>query len=592
MTRTWSAAALAAAVLVVAVAAPAAADDEGGFVIEEYRSEVTVTDAGGLEVVEDIAVDFTEERHGIYRIIPIRYPADADDLPGDTPADRGPEDYWRVIEISDVAVDSSAPADLLVEEDDGALVLRIGDEDQTVTGPHRYRIAYSVAAALDEVGDDAVLAWNVTGVWEDVPIRAVHASVTAPAPISDASCAAGTSGSTEPCGAAQVDGATATFQSGGLDPGEQLTVRTAVSADAVAVPPPIVRERWRLSRALTGDPRAWPLAAVTAVVAFGALLLALRRGRDEAPAPGGAGTLRYDPPEDLRPAEVSVLLEERVSTADLSATLVDLAERGFLEIEQRGAEDPDWRLHRRHDGDPSTLRDYERDLLEALFLRGDPVDLSDLDKEFSDAYAAFRKSVYDESVRRGWFPRSPAVVRAVWLTVALVALVASILVLIAALVLTEVAVAAVPLVLAALAFVALHGVMPHRTAEGARLRAEAKAYREGFLTAQPLAATGPADADPRSLFGRHLPYAVAFGLVPALVHRMRTSGLPVHTWAPLWYGHPGGMAAWNDPDALSSDLGSFAERAGSGLTSSPSSSTGGGGVSAGGGFGGGGGGGW
>lgn len=592
MTRTWTAVLFTAALLVVTVAAPAAADEEesGGFVITEHRSEVTVSEDGRLMVIEEIAVDFTEERHGIFRVIPLRYPADADDVPPDAPPDRGPQDYWRVIEISDVMVDSTAPDDLLTEEEDGQLRLRIGDEDQTVTGPHTYTIAYLVSGALDEVDGSAVLTWNATGVWDDVPIQSATATITAPAAISEATCAAGPAGSSEPCEAAEVDGDTATYRASALEPGEQLTVRAAVSTDAVTVPPPLVVERWRLSRALTGDPLAWPLAAATALVSFGALGLALRRGRDEAAAPGGAGTLRFDPPEDVRPAELSVLLDERVDKRDLTATLVDLAERGFLEIEQQDGPERDWRLRRRHDGDPASLRDYERELLQALFSRGDPVDLSDLDKKFSRAYAAFRRSVYEETVRRGWFPRNPSHVRAVWLTLGLLALLLSVAVLIAALVLTEVAVAAVPLVLAALALLVLHGAMPHRTAEGSRLRAEAQGYREG-LSAWRQPAAGWGDDDPRAVFGRNLPYAVAFGMVPALVERMRSSGYPVHLWAPRWYAHPAGLAAWNDPDAFGSDLDAFADRASSGLTSSPASS-GGGGVSAGGGFGGGGGGGW
>ena len=51
---------------------------------------------------------------------------------------------------------------------------------------------------------------------------------------------------------------------------------------------------------------------------------------------------QFEPPNGLRPAEVGTLLDERADTKDVTATIVDLAGRGFLRIDQAG--ERDWSL--------------------------------------------------------------------------------------------------------------------------------------------------------------------------------------------------------------------------------------------------------
>ena len=42
----------------------------------------------------------------------------------------------------------------------------------------------------------------------------------------------------------------------------------------------------------------------------------------------------YEPPKDMTPAEVGSLLEDSVHPRDITSTLVDLAVRGYLKIEE------------------------------------------------------------------------------------------------------------------------------------------------------------------------------------------------------------------------------------------------------------------
>ena len=62
------------------------------------------------------------------------------------------------------------------------------------------------------------------------------------------------------------------------------------------------------------------------------LALWFTRGKDH---PGrGTIVVQYDAPDGLRPAEVGTLIDERVDLRDISATIIDLAVRGYLTIRE------------------------------------------------------------------------------------------------------------------------------------------------------------------------------------------------------------------------------------------------------------------
>lgn len=68
--------AVVAALLLLAV--PASADD--GWVIDRFVADIEIQRDGTLLITESIDVDFLtlQDRHGIFRVIPVRYQWDAD----------------------------------------------------------------------------------------------------------------------------------------------------------------------------------------------------------------------------------------------------------------------------------------------------------------------------------------------------------------------------------------------------------------------------------------------------------------------------------------------------------------------------------
>src|SRR6185295_9695203 len=82
----------------------------------------------------------------------------------------------------------------------------------------------------------------------------------------------------------------------------------------------------------------------------------------------------YEPPEKIRPAQAGLLIDESSDTKDVTATIVDLAVRGYLTIAELpttgilGLGKKDWSLTRT-DGKahPQALQDYELTIFNGLF---------------------------------------------------------------------------------------------------------------------------------------------------------------------------------------------------------------------------------
>lgn len=572
----------------------AAADDADGLIIERFDARLDVGPSGTVEVVEELVVDFGEdERRGIVRRIPVSYPLAADDSQVRIPEDREPADYRRVIAIDAVAVTATAPDDVEVSRDGDVLVVRIGDPDQTVTGTQTYELRYRVSGALNAFADRAELTWDVTGHGWEGPILSASAVVTGPGVLAGA-CARGREGDDTTCERAEVSDGRATFATGRLDPGEGLTVSVGFPLDAVAVPAPLLEERWRLSAALAGDRSAWPLAAVAALVGLVGVAFAarVRRRRVRAVTPPGvtaAGMFRGDPPDGLRPAQLRMLATERADDVALGATLLDLAARGYVEItpleesaEDADADDTRYRF-RRTAGDAGDLLEYERTLLAGMFAQADTITGEAFAEDHAEDRTRFSEQVAGDALGRGWFSEPPVTARVRRALLGVVLMAAAVALLVVALVVSRVAVAAVPLLLAAVVIAVLVYRLPTRTVEGKRLLAEAQGF-EAYLTGSGV----PGDDRPTAeRFGRTLPAAMAMGVAPRWVARFEESGVPVQQWMPAYY-LPIFSASGGNPSGFASSVSSF----GSSVTPAPSTSTSGGGVSAGGGAGGGGGGSW
>jgi uncharacterized membrane protein YgcG len=597
----WLWRALAAVVLAagLALAIPAAPTQaQTGEWVRSYDVDLRIEPAGTLLVTERIAYDFgAEERHGILRDLPVRFRYD----------DR----YDRVYPVDVLGVSGSpgTPAGYKLEDVDNSLRIRIGDPDRTISGRHDYAITYRVEGALNGFADNDELYWNAVGTQWEVPIGHALVKVSAPAAVGRVACYAGPAGSTTLCASSRMDGRTAFFAATKLSRHEGVTVVVGFPTGVVPAPRPILDERWSLARAFAATPGTLGAAGgvlLAVLLVLGWLLGVTGRDRRPggAPAPVAGAVVESAPPEGIRPAQAGLLVDEVVKPVALTATLVDLAVRGYLRIEELPdrAEplEPDWRLVKLKAPDEDLLG-YERVLLDGLFASHRRVEdlevvrLCDLEEHFYDRFERVRTWLYRDAMQRRWFSERPDKVRGRWVVRGLAVTVLGAALTALLVWRTHLGLAAIPILLAGPVLLVGARRMPSRTPVGAGLLRRVSGFR-AYLETAGADRAGPAQAADQ--FSPYLPYAIVFGLTEQWTQTFALVGAPPPPTP--WYGG-------RDPyfwDRFPSRIHRFASSSAAALTAPPAavsgssgfggggSSGGGGGGSSGGGGGGGGGGSW
>jgi hypothetical protein len=512
-------------IAVVSAAWPVAAAAQPSEHISSYDVAIAIDPSGTMDVTETIAYDFgANERHGVFRDVPDRLQYD--------------RSYDRVfpVDVESVTGSPGTPTEYTTEDEGGTLRIRIGDPDRTITGLHTYTIRYRVDGAMNGFVDHDELYWNAIGDEWPVPIDRARVSVRAPGRIERVACFAGLSGSSGGCGSASSSGPSATFAATGLAPYQAMTIVVGLPKGVVEPPSPILRERWSLARAFSFTPGTAGLTVFLLVLAVAYfVMLAWRTGRDRRWAAGpvdivmgapvgtpeqavplfesGGAPVEFAPPEGLRPGQVGTLLDEVANPLDVTATVVDLAVRKHLVIEEIPKHGwfgkPDWRLRLLPPPPNDELVPYERRLLDGLFEDGDEALLSALKTKFVTRLHRVQDALYDDAVGRGWFLARPDRIRQRWAAIGVGVLVLGGVLEYAAIRWTHVALLPIPLLVLGLLIVFSSHAMPRRTPRGTGLVRRVHGFRTVIATAE----THPSRwAEQENVFTRYLPYAVVFGL--------------------------------------------------------------------------------
>ncbi|HWC71686.1 MAG TPA: DUF2207 domain-containing protein [Actinomycetota bacterium] len=580
-----------------AAAAPAGA--QSGERIVDYDVAIDIGDDGVLTIVETIVYDFgTNRRHGILRDIPTRLRYD--------------DTYDRIYPLEVVRVRASAdtPAGYQVESVEGGITrIRVGDADVEITGRHTYELTYTVEAALNGFRDHDELYWNAIGTEWSAPIERASITVRAPARIEQVTCFQGYEGSTLPCQRSSADGRGARFAHSGLAPYNGVTIVVGLPKGAVPPPAPVLEERWSLGRAFEATPATVGVGGLLAVAAIGGVtMLVWRRGRDrrfrgsqvdqvmgnptgehQAVPLGEAddsAPVEFAPPGDMRPGQMGTLIDEQANVLDVSATLVDLAVRGYLLIEEIPKEGwfgkPDWRLIRLEKPDDDLLT-YERRLLDGVFRDATEVQISELKNTFVERLKGVQESLYADAVKRKWFSERPDKVRNRWYALGVLAVIAAVGVTIALAAFTHWGLLGIPLVIGAIGLLVMAGRMPARTATGTAMLRRVRGFRTVIETAETHMSRW---AEKELVFTRFLPFAIVFGCTDKWAKAFAALGVEPDT---SWYVSSQPFVFAHFADSMEG----FAVTTGGTIASTPSGSGSsgfsGGGFSGGGGGGGGGG---
>jgi uncharacterized membrane protein len=308
---------------------------------------------------------------------------------------------------------------------------------------------------------------------------------------------------------------------------------------------------------------------------------------------------QYEPPDHLSPAEIGTVVDGKPDMRDITATIVDLAVRGYVHITESederffglfSSKDYTFRMKKPREA-WNTLKSHERDLLRGLFGAGqDEVSLSDLKNKFYKHLPGLRNDLYGMLVRGGYYAGRPDRVRLLYV---LLGVFVGLLIAVGgasamAAFGMQPAAGVVAGVLSGLIVVAFGWFMPARTVRGTRELEKVLGFQE-FLSRVEGDRLERVVKTPE-MFEKFLPYAMALGVEENWAKAFE--GLS--SQPPQWYSGSGGVHTFR-PATFTRNLGAMSTAAASTMSSAPRSSGGsgfGGGGSSGGGFGGGGGGGF
>ena len=566
-----------------------------GWVITSFHSEIAIGGDSVLTVQEDIRVDFGSlQKHGIFRTIPLRYRYD------DT------HDRYYTVDV--VAVTNGVrPITYTDSIQSDNLVIKIGDPNFLVTGANRYVITYKVTGALNSFSDHDELFWNVDGALWPVPKQAVTAMVILPNDsFQKGVCYQGPTGSTEPCKFAQDSAGTVEFSSTRpLGSGEQMSIVTALNKGAVDVPPPMLEPRLREfpQDAFDINPLTVGLSLLIAIA--GLTLVGWnwwKHGRDrqyltqyyltndprERTEPlfqHDTVVVEFEAPQNMRPAELGLILDERVDAKDVTATIVELAVRGFMTIGEV-AGGSDWTFTWKGGGDAAALLPYEKTILDGIFAGQEQVSLSELKGKFAPTLRAAEGQIYAGAASRKLFTTRPDAARTQWGCLGVAVTIGGIAISVALGLAFGWGLIGAAVVLTGLVLTITFPFMPQRTATGRELLQHTLGFRLYMTTAEKYRQQFAAKAQ---IFTQLLPYAIVFGCVSLWAKAFE--GIDTSTTSGWYAGNAPFQAA-----LLANSLESMNANISSAIAYTPpsagSSSGFGGGGSSGGGGGGGGGGSW
>lgn len=533
--------------------------------IKSFDSNILINKDGTIDVKETITYDFSNfEKHGIYREIPL------------IKTNQDGKKYKIDLQIMSVKDENENWYKYSLIGSEEKTEIKIGDADKLITGIHTYIISYKVSGALTYFSDHDELYWNVTGNEWNIPIANTTASVVLPQEIKKGdiktACYTGASGSSiSACNYLIDDRGQDNIKSDQiLLAGEGLTFVVSFPKNIVAVLNP--KEFVSFWDSWAGMILIGLMGLIGLIwyagLPFYIIYRWIRYGRDPK-STVGITTAWFDPPKTqdgsrfLTPGEVGTLGDETVDMKDISATIVDLARRGYLVIDEQKKSDFYFIKGKKFNGKEELLA-FEKKLLDGIFNTGDDI-VRLKGKDLSEAVSDVKNSLYEQVVEDKLFDKNPQTTRTGYYVLAGIALFTG------------------NFFLAIVSFLFGH-VMPRKTIFGVEAKNISFSLKN-FLTSQKRQLEF--QADKQLMFERLLPFAVAFGVEKIWAKRFET----INITQPNWYRSYSStnFNSYLLVNSLNSSMKSFATAATPTRSSTGHSSGFSGGFSGGGGGGGGGG---
>lgn len=539
--------------------------------IQSFDASIAIHRDSTIDVTEILDVNFQGVWHGIYRNIPVEY--------------RGSLglNYTLFLEPESVTDADGHPLKYEVSRQGAYKRFKIYVPD-AVDATRTIIIRYKVLDALRFFPNHDELYWNVTGNEWDAPIQSASARIVLPDGTTGVRAVAftGAYGSRAQNATINTTGNTVQIQT--QEPlGFHAGLTAVVGWNKGFVHPPSTWQK--VSMFLRSNwPFFIPIAAFFLMAWFW-----YAKGRDPRRNPI---TVQYDAPDGMTPGEVGTLVDNEVSMRDITASIVDLAVRGYLKIEEQNNSQALGLVHHKNfifhrlkpPQDWSNLKPHEQELLGALFDNGasDQVSIADLQSSFYVHLPAIRNRVFDALLDKDYYSRRPDTLHQGYIGAAMIIGLGSFF--LAGPLSNFLGTSSVTLIISGVvtaAIVALFGMrMSARTVTGERELEKVLGF-EDFLGRVEKDQIQRLEKTPET-FEKYLPYAMAL----RVEKKWASAFQDIYRQPPAWYSGPfgGGFQTL----FLINELNFMSMQTGAAMASTPRSAGGIGGSGFGGGFSGGG----
>ncbi|MFA6321986.1 MAG: DUF2207 domain-containing protein [Candidatus Buchananbacteria bacterium] len=396
------------------IAGPALAQEK----IDNYSVQIKINQDASLDIQENISYNFgDQERHGIYRDIPISY--------------RNSFGNFN-LKISAISVVNEAGQayNFTINNKGSDKSIKIGDADKLVSGIKTYIIKYKINRAINYFDDHDEIYWNAIGGQWQIPIDQAKVDVIFDSNFDknllQTKCYFGVSNSQTPCDVAGISddkNPGAYFSQTKINPGDYLTIVVGFPKNIVSQP------SWQQNfiEAIQDNIILFLPIGVFIIV----FIVWYKKGRD----PKGRGTIitQFDVPDNLTPAEVGLIVDGRLSNFDISSEIIYLATQDYIKIHQIPDKSildkfskTDNYILEKIDKPENFNNEFDGKILSSLFsasyLKEHEIDgqivkgtkLSSFKEEFAKDLKEIKKTIFAAVTEKGYFASNPNTTRGVY----------------------------------------------------------------------------------------------------------------------------------------------------------------------------------
>lgn len=338
------------------------------YVINNYDVKIDVDEDNILHITETIDVNFNEARHGIYRTIPRRFAVERED--GSSSNAKIKVKHFQCSDDYDL----SSTGD--------EYTIQIGDANRTITGSHTYVLSYDYIIGKDLLEGADEFYYNIIGTEWDTAIQNVTFEINMPKEF-DSSKLGFSAGYKGEVGTEAVDYSVDGNRITGkmtmpLGSRMGLTARLELPKGYFQI------DKSKENMSVAG------LIILPCVLLIAVLVIWRIFGKDKKVI----DVVEFYPPEGMNCVDVAYWYKGAVTGEDVVPLLIELANEGYLTINER---DGSYIIKRvkSYDGDDQSKKTF----MNGLFMHGDTTYKSRLEKDFY-IYIDMIKESYNTSRNR------------------------------------------------------------------------------------------------------------------------------------------------------------------------------------------------